>query len=213
LSRYALALELAASGVSEFSISIHGSCAGVHDALTRVKGSYEESWRGLLNLLLLKRKGFRIRVGVICVVTRLNLGDMQNFLRKFFSVPGLDSVNLNAPILSGNALRHFDQVGVRHAEIVSEVRRFVEAQRRRGRRPDRPGLLGVPVCVAAGLDTPFTRLVLFETGARESRSFRQEDLFGYRVRQACRDCAAAFGCPGLQEAYLERFGWQELRPL
>jgi MoaA/NifB/PqqE/SkfB family radical SAM enzyme len=55
----------------EVEISIHGAKPATHDALTRIRGSFEKTLKGIKNL---KQAG--IRVGLKCPITRLNQNEL-----------------------------------------------------------------------------------------------------------------------------------------
>ena len=55
----------------EVEISLHGAKAETHDALTRIKGSFEKTMQGLRNL---KEAG--IKVQLKCPITKLNQGEL-----------------------------------------------------------------------------------------------------------------------------------------
>lgn len=212
LSYPGYALELVRAGVTEFSVSIHGSAARVHDAMTRTPGGFAQSWQGLAALLAIKRRFPALEVGVTITVTRINLGDLRALLRALFALPGLDHVNLNPLILQGNGARFAAHLQVRHSDILRELDEFDREQS--DRRPecrDRPGLSGIPPCVGRGAERPFERVVLFEPGVSSPRLLPEGRDIAWARPADCGACALAERCGGVQPGYLEAFGSGEFR--
>lgn len=56
---------------TEIEISVHGSKPETHDALTRIKGSYEKTWTAIRNLT---EAG--LKVNLKCAITRLNQNEL-----------------------------------------------------------------------------------------------------------------------------------------
>ncbi len=213
LSYIGFVRKLIESGVREFSLSVHGSNSQTHDGMTRVTGSFEQVWKGIINLIFLKRKGFKFKMGVTCVVTGINIGDLRNFFKKFFSIKEMDYVNVNTLILRGNALKYFDKLAVKYSDIVAQCRKFMAGQVNSGRTVSRPGILGLPRCIGAGLENPFSKIVVFDIGEnRPSEHLTQEELFRYGKLIKCENCVYSSDCVGVQKEYVERFGDNEFRP-
>jgi radical SAM protein with 4Fe4S-binding SPASM domain len=63
--------KIAALTPSEIEISIHGAKPETHDALTRIKGSFEKTWRAVE---LLVAAG--LKVNLKCPITKLNQGEL-----------------------------------------------------------------------------------------------------------------------------------------
>jgi radical SAM protein with 4Fe4S-binding SPASM domain len=66
-----VARKIAAFHPVEVEISVHGSRAELHEALTRIKGSFEKTMRGIRNLT-----GLGVKVHLKCAITRLNQDDL-----------------------------------------------------------------------------------------------------------------------------------------
>ncbi|MGC4121203.1 MAG: radical SAM protein [Myxococcales bacterium] len=95
----AMGLRLAAAGVRSIQVSLDGATAGINDAI-RVGGSFE---RIVGNLRALSRarvaQKIDLRLGVSCVVTRANLGELEP-LARLCSELGLDWIKFEelAPV-------------------------------------------------------------------------------------------------------------------
>ncbi len=66
-----VARRIAALHPVEVEISLHGSRPAIHEALTKIKGSFEKTLQGIRNL-----RELGVRVQLKCPITRLNQGDL-----------------------------------------------------------------------------------------------------------------------------------------
>lgn len=71
----AVARELLESGVTSLLISLHGQNARIHDSVTRVPGSFEETLAGIRNVMSLKPEG--LDFGVNTTLSRHNVDHME----------------------------------------------------------------------------------------------------------------------------------------
>ncbi|OQB09494.1 MAG: Cyclic pyranopterin monophosphate synthase 1 [Candidatus Omnitrophica bacterium ADurb.Bin205] len=76
-------------GVSEITFSIHGHTPKLHDRQTQVKGSFEQSIRGLLNAR--KIKGLIVNVDI--VINKINIRYLRQII-DFFIVLGVNEFDL-----------------------------------------------------------------------------------------------------------------------
>lgn len=69
-------------GINEITFSIHGHTRQLHDKQTGVKGSFEQSLRGLVNVLEIKK----LIVNVDIVVNKINIRHLRQILIFFISL-------------------------------------------------------------------------------------------------------------------------------
>lgn len=74
LKVWQFAKRLLQSGITDLLVSIHGSRAEIHEAATRVSGSFEESLRGLKNAL--RFRGKDVSIGVNTTLFSENIEDL-----------------------------------------------------------------------------------------------------------------------------------------
>ncbi len=92
-----LVQELRAAGLRSAQVSIEGSCARVHDALTGVAGSFDATLRGIE---LLKQAGIAVHTNT--TVSRANLSDLSNIV-ELVKIRGLPRLSMNLLIPCGEA--------------------------------------------------------------------------------------------------------------
>jgi cyclic pyranopterin phosphate synthase len=187
-------------GIDEATISIHGSSARVHDALTRTRGSFEQTLAGLDNVLALRgRRG--VRVVTSTVIARRNMARAEELIEMLGS-RGVDTIVLNVVEPSGEALAHFDTLNPGYEEIAAHLEQAIVRSPHRGRVV----VEGIPPCLC--------RAFLSCTGVRERihllEGGKVESLPPDRnhVKTArCEGCDLTAICPGVFVEYVRRRGW------
>lgn len=95
-----------AAGLTEAFVALLGADAATHDYLTQVDGSFDQSRRGIENLLATGR----CRVSLSTVVTRRNMHQLADILALIDGVTGLTAVRVSP---AGRALfESLDELGV-----------------------------------------------------------------------------------------------------
>jgi len=224
LSNRAWAQALVDAGVNLFTVSLHAPEAGVHDRLSGRPRAFEQTVRGIENLVAIRRtRPLGLCFGV--TVTALNLPlltEHYGFLLGF--TPRL--VGLNALLYSGRATDFVGELSFRYADLEAELLRLLATHR--GRLYTRLALVGVPFCAVSrvpaevvGLREAFRMPTAgasdgpdagrgadwVETGAAG------ESGFGMRPVDACAGCSMRPECPGVSAGYVLQHGAGDLRAL
>lgn len=208
LSDRALAEGLLARGVNEIRISIHGHTAALHDAHSRVGGSFDEVRRGLANLRTLRAHG-AFQLLVLVVVTRANLPHLRA-IYDWARTEGADRVGFGIVRPSGLAATHFDEVIPRYADVGAAFRAFLGGLRL---REDPVNVDSLPPCLAPD-ELAFVgarmRLVSLDEA---DRLVERDEYWEKRKGPPCAACLLRSSCEGVWEGYVERFGWDEFTPV
>jgi MoaA/NifB/PqqE/SkfB family radical SAM enzyme len=189
-------------GVNEFFISIHG-LDDVHDAITRMQGSFKETREGLRNI-----EAFDVNVISNTVLTKTNLHDMARLMTflsneriseiqlwNFFPMERTDSRDLVV------SMKDFMKLLPQILSILKRARKALI-------------LKSFPECLSMGepgfFDSLFPVTVLPDVFWRKF----SESGFGmciYREKEECK----AWKCWGLSSAYVQKYGDERnlLRPL
>lgn len=70
------------NGLHAVSISLDGATAATHDAIRGVRGAFDQSIKGIRNLVREReRRGMRLRLRINTVVSRKNLAEQPNLIR------------------------------------------------------------------------------------------------------------------------------------
>ena len=111
-------------GVSEITFSIHGHTPKLHDRQTQVKGSFEQSIRGLLNAR--KIKGLIVNVDI--VINKINVRYLKQII-DFFIVLGINEFDLLQVMPFGRAWLNRDQLFYDIEKEIENLRLAFEVRR------------------------------------------------------------------------------------
>lgn len=188
LGRGGLAGRLAAAGLTDVHGTLLGADASVHDYHTGRAGSFVESMAGLG-----AARAAGVTVVVSAVVTRSNCRNLDT-LPALLGSRGVSALHFAVPLARGRAAEAFDRVVPRLGIALPFVLHAVDRAQRLGQHAR---ISGAPLCMLG----PFASANL------------PTDVNGERAyASVCEDCEARKACPGVDPAYLARFGGDELAP-
>jgi len=209
LLSYAKKVELLMrAGAEEFSPSLHGSTAEVHDGLTRAPGSFEYSKAGIRNV---------VAAGAIVVtntvVTKQNLHCLVETVELLHSL-GVREMQL--------ALVH--PVGTAHermADVVPPIEEAGVAIRKAVRRGMDLGMRmmveAMPPCLMRGVEEAIVEDMIPETTVMDMdgeafafSDWRRDE--GKAKGPPCERCAKNASCEGPWREYPARDGWDAYEP-
>ncbi|MDD4931124.1 MAG: radical SAM protein [Candidatus Colwellbacteria bacterium] len=109
-----------AIGSSKIEIPIHGSEARLHDAITCVKGSFEQTIQGIENIL--KYMSFEHELEIRLVLTKINLHDTRAILDLVKeSFPRITRVVVIFPEFEGMCAKNMEVVGLKYSDVKEEM--------------------------------------------------------------------------------------------
>jgi MoaA/NifB/PqqE/SkfB family radical SAM enzyme len=194
------------AGVNELTVSIHGPDARTHDALTRTRGSFDQTFGGLRNAAASKKR-FGLRLVTSTVLTARNMRHLSAML-DLLAALDVDTMVLNVVEPSGEAKKHFDLLTPPYTDTASHI----AAALRKFPGRSRVVVEGIPFCLC--------RDFLESTGIREEihllegGEFKALPTDRFHVKTAeCEGCRAAARCPGMFVEYAQRRGTDELKRL
>ena len=125
INKYADMLKKSIPTYSLVAIPIHGSCASIHDSITRVHSSFEQTKSGIKNLL---KRGISVELRL--VVSKLNVDDFDNISKLIIKeFKGIQYVSIIAMEMTGSARINKDIVWIPYKEafsrIESSIRRLI----------------------------------------------------------------------------------------
>ncbi|MBL8715427.1 MAG: radical SAM protein [Myxococcales bacterium] len=196
---------LLAAGAREFSPSLHGSTALVHEGLTRAPGSFAETVEGIRNV---------VAAGAVVVtnsvITRANLHDLPALVALLASL-GVRHAQLAFVHPVGTAEVEFDAVVPRLPTVVEPVRAARAVARAASMRLVTEA---IPYCFLRGMeelavedDIPLTTVV--DLDGRVGDHSRWREVEGKAHGPPCGRCARREACEGPWREYPARFGWDE----
>jgi MoaA/NifB/PqqE/SkfB family radical SAM enzyme len=192
-----------------FVVAIHGSCAEVHDAVTRAKGSFEQTIGGIRNLI---KKGETVTAKV--VISRKNLGDLQALAEKILW-EGVRRLNLTFPHGLGNAGKDYLGVVPKLSEVMPELFRVFQTVERYGAEVVTEG---IPLCLLGEYSRCASELYygmavssIVKQLDQDARNWSKDRVEEEKAKpQRCKRCALNNRCEGVWKEYLEYFGDEEL---
>jgi MoaA/NifB/PqqE/SkfB family radical SAM enzyme len=178
--------------ISRFITEIHAHTAKLHDSITKAPGSFEQTTRGIKNLL---KHGANVEIRL--VIHRLNYRHLKNIAKYVIcNFSGIDSIVLFPIDLVGNAYKNRHIVSIRYREIIKNVEDAVDyLQRRVNVR-----LYHFPLCL---LRDKYRSLAVGKTAPKRRLAFPD----------VCKPCVLNEKCPGLWKTYAINIGVDEIKPI
>lgn len=200
------------AGANEFSPAIHASNAKIHNYLTRVSGSFEQTVQGIKNL---KSLGQYILTNT--VITKPNYKDLPN-LAKLLVDLGVGQfqfafMHINRLIARNQAL--IKEIVPKHSEVEPYVKKGLQTGIKAGIKVMTEA---IPYCFMKGYEQYIAEEVIPYTTVFDN-DLELDDYGYYRKTQGkakgpnCLDCKYYKICEGPWKEYPEIFGWDEFKPI
>ncbi len=188
------------AGVQDFRVSIHGATARSHDALTRSKGSFAQSLRGITHLVRLHRKGnWRGSLSVSFVLCRINYPEIQDFLVLMDRFSHPVEVNFVQLIPSPVFAERFASIAAPFSEMKAAVEQGIDWLESLGKTRLQT-TFEWPFCIL-----PERAAYLHPPGNCEAVGFACP-----QHPAPCKTCVYLDRCGGVYKHYANTFGTEEL---
>jgi MoaA/NifB/PqqE/SkfB family radical SAM enzyme len=183
----------------------------LHDTITRRKGSFSETIRGIENL---QKCGFK-NIHVMVVAHRLNYRILPK-IAAFLYKKRVKTVSFEATVFTGNAVENFGLIAVK----ISRVAPYLEAAfELLSRRNVEVFSSSFPFCNIKRrywrflVNMRYSSVVVNLSKSRDNNSgYRYQDC-GTGLAKVCAVCKARLFCPGTWHTYYRFFGEEEFKPL
>jgi MoaA/NifB/PqqE/SkfB family radical SAM enzyme len=201
--------EIVKAGANQFGLSIHGHNSQLHDYFTQRPGSFEETVKGVKNIIKTGQ-----RVATNSVVNKLNYRFLPE-LAKLLVDLGVSQYQLAFIHINGAAWTNFDQLVPR---ISLTIPPLIKALNYGIQRRIITFTEAYPYCLIKGYELCLSehhipdRTIIKEYG-------RSYDFDPIRKNEAkmkfpqCRQCDYNNQCEGTWKEYPERFGYEEFKPI
>ncbi|MFA6217195.1 MAG: radical SAM protein [Candidatus Omnitrophota bacterium] len=213
LSYIHYAKALLSSGITEIIVSLHGSTSKIHDALTRTKGSFEQTTKACGNLDILRQtNNFIWRINI--TLNAINASNLIDFYRLALGFKSVESIGVNCVIPAGNGLFFLNRLSPNYTFLAEAFKNSVTALKLDARSHRRVGIgiVGLPACVLRGFENllgSFESILL-----SKNKNVRVERRNPKRIKGvSCEKCIYATICDGVWEPYIKRNGWVEFKPV
>ena len=200
--------QLLAAGVTEFSPSLHGSRAKIHDDQTRAPGAWRQVVSGIRNL-----KSLGAKVLTNSVVTKGNYTDLPALARLLVHL-GVDQFQFAFIHIVGSAAEAAQDIVPRKSEAVPYM---LEGMRIGKAARIRCYTEAVPYCLLEGM-TDCSSENMIPDGPVVDLDFKLTSWKKYRTskgkakRALCRACLYDSTCEGPWREYPRLYGWREFVP-
>ena len=199
-------------GVSEFALALHGHNAELHDSLTTVSGSFEQTTTGIKNL---KSLGQRILMNT--VITKPNYKYLPQIAKLLVNLRvnqfQFAFIHINRIILENRKL--IDEIVPRKSEVMPYIKKGLQIGINAGVRVMTEA---IPYCFMQGYEDYIAEKIIPD-GAVYDANWSIEDYGKYRKTEGklkgpnCLKCKYFKVCEGPWKEYPQIFGWGEFRPI
>ncbi|NNN05587.1 MAG: radical SAM protein [Elusimicrobia bacterium] len=197
------------AGVNEFSPSLHGSTAAIHDWLTGAPRAFLQTLAGIRTL---KRLGQRVITN--SVITKANYRDLPELARLLVSL-GVDQFQFAYMHMSGRAGENKEWLAARKSVLEPYVKRALDVGIAAGRTVMTEA---IPYCRMSGYEAYVAERIIPRTRIYDASSVIA-DYTRARIDEGkargprCPECAWYRQCEGPWREYPEFFGWDEFEPV
>ena len=200
-------------GLNDITISIHGHNAEIHDVLTGVKGSFDQTQNAIMNLHEL-RDFYEFDFYLSTVLNKINLPYLMEMMLTFFSL-NIDMATFKTPRVQGRSEINFTQVVVPMPEVAkqfcSAIQKFYIFSESIAAKFF--NLNGPPYCLMQGYEI-FLGVdeIVLGLHAYGTETTRVESMVETLKRDECKLCVYDPICPGVEKGYIDHFGWEDFIP-
>jgi len=201
-------LKLVRSGITQFTVSVHGSNYRFHEALTRTRGSFEQTMQGLENLLKIKTVMPSLKIMTSTILTKINISDLENLLKFLVKKhSGIKTVVLNPLTLKGNALNYADRLAISYTDISDTLSAAVKNL---SIESADISVTDMPPCINSAYAGFFEDINLLNLVMQKKDIPEKMGMTGLKNKN-CKGCRYSNCCSGIYPEYIKLFGWDEFK--
>jgi len=197
------------AGATQFSPAVHGPNPKIHDFLTSVKGSFEQTVQGIKNLKKLNQY-----VLTNTVITSTNAQYLPQIAKLLVNL-GVNQYQFAFIHISGRAAENKDWIVPQKSKIIKYVKKGLDI----GIKANRKVMTeAIPYCLMQGYENYIAEEVIPPSVVYDA-GFVVEDYEKYRKNKGkakgpnCSKCKYNKICEGPWREYPEIFGWEEFKPI
>jgi cyclic pyranopterin phosphate synthase len=217
------ARKLLEAGLTDITISIHGSNSNIHDLLTRVSGSFNQTIQGIRNISSF-RKELDFNLAINITLTKPNLPYFEDILDLLIPFKA-DCINFNLVEPRGNALKHFGSIVPEYSYAAKKVCNALKHfyLNKKSNTDTRISISGIPFCL---IDEEFRKNISKQTNyiynianaLKKKLDFRKETMINSHLERKtkavyCKQCKYFCCCEGIWKEYAKKRGFEEFKPI
>ena len=199
------------NGMNKFRIPLYGSCASVHDAVTRAKGSFAATVQGIKNI---RKNSKKTKIVLSCLLLKQNVRDLTGVFDLMHKL-NCDQAYFSSAFVTNEEFRKF------YIPLRSQgpFYRHLILHARKAKKP--VFFWEVPFCLI-GFDNDFTsnsRIPahlgkFYELPEKVRTDIADIPSYRKKVKVAmCSRCAVYFKCDGFYVNDITRYGLGNLKPI
>lgn len=207
LAKRQVAERLFEAGVDVFLPSIHGHKADLHDAIVRAKGAFDQTVRGISNIVALQRTP----VSTNTVITKQNYASMPQLGELLIGL-GAKQVQLSYVQAEGNAKNAIRDIGPAMSDAYPFLGETITLCAKAGVEVL---VDGIPQCILPGYHVLARdmRKVPRVAGVTDNNDIVLGGTPDKPKSKSCAECRFSPKCGGVWRKYLEMYGWSEFSPV
>jgi len=217
-------LKLIKSGINSFSFSVHGHNNKLHNSLTRTPHSFEESMRGLSNIIRLKKMfNFKIKITLTTVLSKLNYRFLDKIIEFFLSFE-TDELVLKVMQPVGPKLERFlNSLMPQYSHVYQYIRQVIQKRQELFYLSNEKLIArkihftGMPLCISRGNFSCFFSVGEFSyyprVGQMSEYNGRGFGVDSQKNQDCIKHCKYSDICEGVPRNYIKLFGWGEFKPI
>jgi MoaA/NifB/PqqE/SkfB family radical SAM enzyme len=197
------------AGATQFSPALHGHNARLHDFLTSVKGSFEQTTKGIRNLKKLNQY-----VLTNTVITTTNAKYLPQIAKLLVDLD-VNQYQFAFVHISGRAAENKNWIVPKKSEIIEYVKKGLDIGIKAGKKVMTEA---IPYCLMKGYEDQIAEKIIPPSMVYDA-DFIMEDYARYRKNEGkakgpdCPECRHYEICEGPWKEYPEIFGWSEFKPV
>jgi len=193
----------------KFFISFHSHIEKAYNSITETKNQYKKAITGIQNII--KYSKDEIAINFVFTVENINtFSQYVNFIYETFEFKKHKEVKLHISILSRIENENIEKQ-IKYTEVINEINRAIPIFKKT--KMSVKSISGsdceIPLCVSQNLQTD----LLFTQGIYKNISERTLFEISNTKFETCKKCVYDKNCPGIQKAYLTKFGPSEFTPV
>lgn len=201
--------DVIAAGANEFSPALHGHSPDLHDYLTTVKGSFNQTLQGIKNL-----KALGQRVITNTVVTKFNYRHLPEIARLFVLL-GVDQFQFAFVHIAGKAWQNREIIVPKKSKAVAYIKEGLDIGIASGKKVMAEA---IPYCFMQGYQQCVAERIIPESMVIEDKFIVQDykkyrQSYGKTKELQCKRCLYFSICEGPWKEYPEMFGWHEFKAI
>ncbi len=203
------------AGANRFLVSIHSHKSEISDMLTRVPGSWAQTFQGIRNLKKFLDKGEIKELRTNTVINKINYRKLPTTMEFLYNMD-LTAYHLSPTIVDGNALDNIDEIVPKFSEISFFVKKAIDLAKSRNKTVFLYSLLP---CIIPGYQNYIVDMISEKStdtilSGRGFKASIWKHKFKHRVKQdSCKKCKFYNMCPGPWKRYVTFFGFDEFKPI